>query len=106
MVSMISSQESSMSMARISTLAVIASKAEISAKSIAAEISSEESSSMTFSSSAVSMIECSSSTAASSSWTSSPFMPEVIRSTRETTIHVTGRKTIIRNLVMPEKLKA
>ena len=99
MVRRISSQGSSMSMAMMSTRAVMTSEAEMSAKSIAALTSSEASSSRTSSSSAISIIVCSSSRAASLSSSSTSGSMFVIRFTSVTTIAVTGFKMIIRALI-------
>ena len=92
----ISSQGSSMSMATMSTRAVMTSDAEMSAKSMAALTSSEASSSRTSSSSAMSIIVCSSSSASSASGSWMSGRKEVIRFTSPTTMKVTGFKTIMR----------
>ena len=99
MVRRISSHGSSMSIATISTLAVMTSEAEMSAKSIAALTSSEASSSRTSSSSAMSIIVCSSSRAASLSVSSRSGRRRVIRPTSPTTMNVTGFKMIISALI-------
>ena len=92
----ISDQSSSISMATISTRAVMASEALTSEKSSAACSSSERSSSMTSSSSAVSKMLCSSCEAASSSSSGcSPFRGSVRSFTSPTTSSTTGASTII-----------